>query len=151
MKAVLQRVLHASVKVDNTKISSIEAGMLVLLGIHCDDTKEDMDWLLKKIAQIRIFDDENGVMNLDAMQAGVDMMVVSQFTLLASTKKGNRPSYIAAMEPDKANQLYELFVEKLEAILGKTVARGAFGEHMQIELNNDGPVTIVLDTKNKDV
>lgn len=150
MKAVLQRVLHASVKVDNIEISSIEAGMLVLLGVHCNDTNEDMDWLLKKIAQIRIFDDENGVMNCDALQTGADMMVVSQFTLLAATKKGNRPSYIVAMEPNKANQMYELFVEKLEAILGKTVARGAFGKHMQIELSNDGPVTIVLDTKNKD-
>jgi D-tyrosyl-tRNA(Tyr) deacylase len=150
MKAVLQRVLHASVKVDNIEISSIETGMLVLLGVHCNDTNEDMDWLLKKIAQIRIFDDENGVMNRDALQTGADMMVVSQFTLLAATKKGNRPSYIAAMEPNKANQMYELFVEKLEAILGKTVARGAFGKHMQIELSNDGPATIVLDTKNKD-
>ncbi len=150
MKAVLQRVLHASVKVDSIEISSIEAGMLVLLGVHCNDTNEDMDWLLKKIAQIRIFDDENGIMNRDALQTGADMMVVSQFTLLAATKKGNRPSYIAAMEPNKANQMYELFVEKLEAILGKTVARGAFGKHMQIELSNNGPVTIVLDTKNKD-
>jgi len=150
MKSVIQRVTGACVTVEGEIISAISQGLLVLLGIHQDDTDEDRDWLVKKISGLRIFDDENGVMNLDVMQAGGDVMVISQFTLLASTSKGNRPSYIAAMEPAKAEIAVEKFIHKLEKTIQKPVSTGSFGAHMKISLVNDGPVTIVLDSKNKE-
>ncbi len=150
MKSVIQRVTGACVTVEGEIISAISHGLLVLLGIHQDDKDEDMEWMVKKIAGLRVFDDENGVMNLDVMQAGGDVMVISQFTLLASTSKGNRPSYIAAMEPVRAEIAVEKFIQKLENIIRKPVPTGSFGAHMKISLVNDGPVTIVLDSKNKE-
>lgn len=150
MKTVIQRVAGACVTVEGEIISAIEKGLLIFLGIHKEDTEEDMDWLIKKIAGLRVFDDENDVMNLDVMQAGGDVMVISQFTLLASTSKGNRPSYIAAMEPVRAEIAVEKFIQKLENIIQKPVSTGSFGAHMKISLVNDGPVTIVLDSKNKE-
>ena len=150
MKTVIQRVAGACVTVEGEIISAIEKGLLIFLGIHKEDTEEDMDWLIKKIAGLRVFDDENDVMNLDVMQAGGDVMVISQFTLLASTSKGNRPSYIAAMEPVRAEIAVEKFIQKLENIIQKSVSTGSFGAHMKISLVNDGPVTIVLDSKNKE-
>ncbi|MDX9931346.1 MAG: D-aminoacyl-tRNA deacylase [Bacteroidales bacterium] len=150
MKTVIQRVAGACVTVEGEIISAIEKGLLIFLGIHKEDTEEDMDWLIKKVAGLRVFDDENDVMNLDVMQAGGDVMVISQFTLLASTSKGNRPSYIAAMEPVRAEIAVEKFIQKLENIIQKPVSTGSFGAHMKISLVNDGPVTIVLDSKNKE-
>ncbi|HPB02003.1 MAG TPA: D-aminoacyl-tRNA deacylase [Bacteroidales bacterium] len=150
MKTVIQRVAGACVTVEGEIISAIEKGLLIFLGIHKEDTEEDMDWLIKKVAGLRVFDDENDVMNLDVMQAGGDVMVISQFTLLASTSKGNRPSYIAAMEPVRAEIAVEKFIQKLENIIQKSVSTGSFGAHMKISLVNDGPVTIVLDSKNKE-
>jgi D-tyrosyl-tRNA(Tyr) deacylase len=151
MKSVIQRVSGACVTVKGEIISAINHGILILLGIHKEDTDEDMEWLLNKIAGLRIFDDENGVMNLNVSQAEGDIMVISQFTLLASTSKGNRPSYIAAMEPAKAEIIIEKFINKLSNIIQKPVATGEFGEHMRISLVNNGPVTIVMDSKNKDL
>lgn len=150
MKTVIQRVAGACVTVEGEIISAIEKGLLIFLGIHKEDTEEDMDWLIKKIAGLRVFDDENGIMNLDVTQAGGNIMVISQFTLLASTSKGNRPSYMAAMEPAKAEIAVEKFIQKLENIIQKPVSTGSFGAHMKISLVNDGPVTIVLDSKNKE-
>ena len=150
MKTVIQRVAGACVTVEGEIISAIEKGLLIFLGIHKEDTEEDMDWLIKKVAGLRVFDDENDVMNLDVMQAGGDVMVISHFTLLASTSKGNRPSYIAAMEPVRAEIAVEKFIQKLENIIQKSVSTGSFGAHMKISLVNDGPVTIVLDSKNKE-
>jgi len=151
MRVVIQRVLNASVSVDGELISKIDKGMLVLLGVHQNDTSEDLDWVVKKTSQLRIFDDEQGVMNLDIMQTRGEIMVISQFTLQAATKKGNRPSYIAAMEPVSAEKNVNEFVCKLSNLIQKPVATGVFGADMKISLINDGPVTIILDSKNKDL
>jgi len=149
MKAVLQRVSKASVTIDNSVESSIASGLMVLLGIHPEDSQEDIDWLVKKISNMRIFDDENGVMNLSVLDIKGEVLVVSQFTLQASTKKGNRPSYIKAARPEVAIPLYETFKKQLSAILSNEVKCGVFGANMQVSLVNDGPVTILIDSKNK--
>jgi len=149
MKAVLQRVSEASVTIDNSIKNSIGTGIMVLLGIHPEDSQEDIDWLVKKISNMRIFDDENGVMNLSVLDIKGEVLVVSQFTLQASTKKGNRPSYIKAAKPDVAIPLYEAFKKQLSAILSNEVKSGVFGANMQVSLVNDGPVTILIDSKNK--
>ena len=150
MRVVLQRVLQASVSISGTVTASIGPGLLVLLGIGCEDGGDDVDWLVRKIAALRIFDDADGVMNVDVRDAGGDILVVSQFTLLASTKKGNRPAYIRAARPEVAIPLYEQFCAALEAALGRPVPTGTFGADMQVALVNDGPVTICIDTKNKE-
>ena len=150
MRVVLQRVLQASVSISGTVTASIGPGLLVLLGIGCEDGRDDVDWLVRKIAALRIFDDADGVMNVDVRDAGGDVLVVSQFTLLASTKKGNRPAYIRAARPEVAIPLYEQFCAALEAALGRPVPTGTFGADMQVALVNDGPVTICIDTKNKE-
>ena len=150
MKAVIQRVQFASVTVEAEVKSAIKNGLLVLISIEDADAKEDIDWLSKKICNLRIFNDENGVMNLSVLETGGDMLVVSQFTLHASTKKGNRPSYIKASKPEYAIPMYELFCSEASAILGKEVKKGIFGADMKVSLLNDGPVTIVMDTKNKE-
>jgi D-tyrosyl-tRNA(Tyr) deacylase len=150
MKAVIQRVSKASVTIDQNKVASIDSGLLVLLGIVNDDTSEDIQWLANKIANLRIFGDENEVMNLSLKDIDGNAIVVSQFTLHANTKKGNRPSYIKAAKPDVAIPLYEAFVNQLEMILGKKVGSGEFGADMKVQLLNDGPVTIIIDTKNKE-
>ncbi|WP_127021626.1 D-aminoacyl-tRNA deacylase [Flagellimonas beolgyonensis] len=150
MRTVIQRVSKASVTVDGEVVSSIGHGLLVLLGIEDADGTDDIDWLAQKIANLRIFNDEAGVMNLSVMDTGGEVIVVSQFTLHALTKKGNRPSYIKASKPAIAIPMYEEFVDKLEAILGKKVGTGIFGADMKVELLNDGPVTISIDTKNKE-
>lgn len=149
MKAVIQRVQYASVKVDGELVNSIDKGILVLLGITSTDNKEDIDWLSKKITNLRIFNDENGVMNLSLKDVKGDAMVVSQFTLMASTKKGNRPSYIKAANPEVAIPLYEDFIKTFEDLIGKKIGTGQFGADMKIELVNDGPVTIIIDTEFK--
>ena len=149
MKAVIQRVTHASVEVDQKIISSIKTGLLVLLGVGNEDTFEDIKWLSNKISNLRIFEDENEVMNYSIKDISGDAIVVSQFTLMANTKKGNRPSYIHAAKPEVSIPLYEQFVQQLENDLGKKVGTGIFGADMKIELRNDGPVTIIIDTKNK--
>ena len=150
MRAVIQRVLQASVSISGAVTAAIGPGLLVLLGICEEDGDEDIEWLVKKIAGLRIFDDANGVMNVDVRDAGGDALVVSQFTLMALTKKGNRPSYIRAARPEVAIPLYEQFCAALEAALGKPVPTGTFGSDMQVSLVNDGPVTICIDTKNKE-
>ena len=150
MKAVLQRVSHASVTVDNLTTGTIKKGLLVLVGIEDADTAEDIQWLSNKIVQLRIFDDENKVPNISVKDIGGDILLVSQFTLHASTKKGNRPSYIKASKPDFAIPMYEMMIAQLENDLGKKIATGIFGADMKVELLNDGPVTIVIDTKNRD-
>ncbi|MBW8244358.1 D-tyrosyl-tRNA(Tyr) deacylase [Muricauda oceani] len=150
MRTVLQRVSKASVTVEGELISSIDHGLLILLGIEDADTKEDIDWLTNKILNLRIFNDENEVMNRSVMDVEGDIIVVSQFTLHAQTKKGNRPSYIKAAKPDTAVPMYEAFVQVLEKKLGKKVGTGVFGADMKVELLNDGPVTITMDTKNKE-
>lgn len=150
MRTVLQRVSNASVTVDDKVISSIGKGLLVLLGIEDADTQEDIDWLTNKILNLRIFNDENDVMNRSVQDVDGDIIVVSQFTLHALTKKGNRPSYIKAAKPDIAVPMYEKFVQVLEQKLGKKVGTGIFGADMKVELLNDGPVTITMDTKNKE-
>ena len=150
MRAVIQRVTRASVTVNNNIRSSIEKGLLVLVGIEDTDTLEDLQWLSAKIVQLRIFNDSNGVMNISLKEDGGDLLVVSQFTLHAATKKGNRPSYIRASKPDIAIPLYEQFVRQLESDLGKKVFTGEFGADMKVSLLNDGPVTIFIDTKNKE-
>jgi D-tyrosyl-tRNA(Tyr) deacylase len=150
MKTVTQRVKRASVTIDGKIKSKINAGLLVLVGIEDNDNQEDIDWLVKKIANLRIFDDEQGVMNCSLLETNGEIMIVSQFTLQASVKKGNRPSYIRASKPDVAIPLYEAFCRKTEEITGKKVATGTFGADMQIELVNDGPVTIIIDTKNRE-
>ncbi len=150
MKIVLQRVSSASVTIDNKIVADIQKGLLVLVGIEDADTQEDIDWLVNKITNIRIFGDENDVMNLSVKDIDGDIIVVSQFTLHASTKKGNRPSYIKASKPEVAILLYEKFVKKLEMELGKKVQTGIFGADMKVLLLNDGPVTIVIDSKNRD-
>ncbi|WP_431137143.1 D-aminoacyl-tRNA deacylase [Psychroserpens mesophilus] len=149
MKAVIQRVSKASVTADAEILAVISDGILILLGIEDQDTSEDVKWLSSKIANLRIFSDEDDIMNLSLIDTQGDAIVVSQFTLHASTKKGNRPSYIKAAKPDIAIPLYEAFVKQLESDLGKPVRTGKFGADMKVELLNDGPVTIVIDTKNK--
>ena len=150
MRAVIQRVANASVAINNQVKESIKTGLLILLGIENADESEDVIWLCKKIAQLRIFDDNEGVMNLSILDIDGEALVVSQFTLHAKTKKGNRPSYIHAARPEKAIPLYEQFVAELEKQLGKIVATGEFGAMMNISLTNSGPVTIIIDTKNKE-
>ena len=150
MRAVIQRVSRASVTIDNEKIASIGSGLLILLGIVNNDTQEDIQWLSRKIANLRVFQDDNGVMNRSLLEVDGDAIVVSQFTLHASTKKGNRPSYIKAAKPDIAIPLYEHFVKKLEGDLNKAVQTGQFGADMKVELLNDGPVTIIIDSKNSE-
>lgn len=150
MRIVIQRVSEASVKVEDQILSAIKQGMLILVGIEDADTDEDINWLTNKIVQLRIFDDENGVMNLSVKAVGGDIIIVSQFTLHASTKKGNRPSYIRAARPDFAIPMYEKFVASVEAALGKKVGTGQFGAMMDVSLVNDGPVTIIIDSKLKD-
>ncbi|MDR0750158.1 MAG: D-tyrosyl-tRNA(Tyr) deacylase [Tannerellaceae bacterium] len=150
MKTVIQRVKRASVTIDGNIKSKIDTGLLVLIGIEDSDNQEDIDWLAKKIVYLRVFDDEHGIMNRSLIEINGELMIVSQFTLHASVKKGNRPSYIRASKPDMAVPLYEAFCKKTEEITGKKVATGTFGANMQIELINDGPVTIIIDTKKKE-
>lgn len=150
MKAVIQRVSEASVTIEGNQVAAINNGLLVLLGIVDEDTQEDISWLSNKVSNLRVFNDENGVMNQSLIDQNGDAIVVSQFTLHASTKKGNRPSYIKAAKPDVAIPLYKAFVKELEVTLGKSVQTGEFGADMQVELLNDGPVTIIIDTKNKE-
>lgn len=150
MRVVIQRVTSASVTIDGIKKSEISQGLLILLGIENNDTEEDISWLCKKIVSLRIFNDENNVMNCSVKDVNGDMLVVSQFTLHASTKKGNRPSYIRAAKPDTAIPIYEKFVQLLETESGKSVQTGEFGADMKVALLNDGPVTILIDTKNKE-
>ena len=150
MRLVIQRVSEASVTVEGEVISSIGNGLLILQGIEDADTQEDIDWLCKKVSNLRIFDDENGVMNLSVKDVGGELLVVSQFTLHASTKKGNRPSYIKASKPDFAIPMYEKFVKTLSVISGIKVQTGQFGAMMEVRLLNDGPVTIIIDSKNKE-
>ena len=150
MRVVLQRVTHASVEIDGALHSQIATGLLVLLGIEPIDTQEDADWLVKKTAALRIFDDENGVMNRNVVDVDGQVLVVSQFTLMASYKKGNRPSYIRAARPEVAVPLYEYFVEQMAKTTGKPVETGVFGADMQVSLLNNGPVTITMDTHNKE-
>ncbi|MFV0541928.1 MAG: D-aminoacyl-tRNA deacylase [Aestuariibaculum sp.] len=149
MKAVIQRVTQASVTIKDQKVAAIQNGLLILLGVVNDDTQDDIKWLSNKIANLRIFNDKNGIMNISLLESGDDAIVVSQFTLHASTKKGNRPSYIRAAKPDIAVPLYEKFVKQLEIDLNKSVQTGQFGADMKVELLNDGPVTIIIDTKNR--
>jgi D-tyrosyl-tRNA(Tyr) deacylase len=150
MRTIIQRVYSANVEINNEIFSKINKGLLILVGIEELDNEEDADWLAKKIVNMRIFGDEQGKMNLSLLDVQGDLLVVSQFTLHASTKKGNRPSFIRAAKPDIAVPLYEYFVGKLEELLQKQVKTGVFGENMKISLINDGPVTIFIDTKNKE-
>jgi D-tyrosyl-tRNA(Tyr) deacylase len=150
MKAVIQRVSNASVTIEGKVVASIAQGLLVLLGIVDDDNSEDIQWLTNKIVNLRIFGDEENVMNLSLKDVDGEVIVVSQFTLHANTKKGNRPSYIKAAKPDIAIPLYESFIKQLEMDLEKKVQTGVFGANMKVDLLNDGPVTIIIDTKNKE-
>ncbi len=150
MRTVIQRVTQASVTIEGTVKSSIGNGMLILLGITNGDSSEDIEWLCNKIINLRIFDDENGVMNRNILEAKGDIIVVSQFTLMASYRKGNRPSYIHAAKPDIAIPLYNEFCANLSTLLGHPVGTGEFGADMKVQLLNDGPVTICMDTKNKE-
>lgn len=150
MRAVIQRVIRASVKIDRKIYSETGPGLMVLVGIEDSDTSEDSDWLCNKIVQLRLFNDNNGVMNLSVLETEGDILAVSQFTLHAKTKKGNRPSYIKAAVPEIANPLYNDFVASLSQLLGKEVKTGKFGAMMEVEIINDGPVTIIIDTKNKE-
>ncbi|HEX6847285.1 MAG TPA: D-aminoacyl-tRNA deacylase [Chitinophagaceae bacterium] len=150
MRAVIQRVSKASVTIDHKVYSQINHGLLVLLGVEDADTAEDIEWLSGKIVNLRIFNDDNGIMNVSVKDIHGEILVVSQFTLHASTKKGNRPSYIKASKPEFAVPMYEKFIQHLSNELGKNVGTGVFGADMKVELINDGPVTIVIDTKNKE-
>ena len=150
MRVVIQKVTQASVSIDNQIVGSINKGLLVLVGIEDGDTNEDIAWLSSKIVNLRIFDDANGVMNLSVKEVEGEVLIVSQFTLHASTKKGNRPSYIKAARPEVAIPIYEAFIKQVESLLGKKVPTGQFGAMMQVSLCNDGPVTILIDTKNKE-
>lgn len=150
MRAVIQRVSEVLVTIDNVTVSRIGLGLLVLLGIEDNDTIEDIEWLSGKISRLRIFDDENGIMNVSVVEKGGELMVVSQFTLHASTKKGNRPSYIKAAKPEKAVPLYEQFINQIQTDTGITVQTGKFGAMMKIHLVNTGPVTIIIDTKHRE-
>ena len=150
MRILIQRVSQASVTIDAVIKSQISHGLLILLGIEPTDTHDDADWLCKKVAALRIFDDEDGVMNKSIIDTNGEALVVSQFTLMASTKKGNRPSYIRAAHPEMAIPLYEYFCTTLSGLIGKEVGTGEFGADMQVSLINDGPVTIWMDTNNKE-
>ena len=150
MRAVIQRVSKASVTVDGKQLCAIEQGVLILVGIENEDTQDDIDWLTNKIVNLRIFNDDEGVMNMSLLATKGDAIVVSQFTLHASTKKGNRPSYIKAARPEVAIPLYEAFIATMESKMDKKVGTGIFGADMKVKLLNDGPVTILIDTKNKD-
>lgn len=150
MRLVIQRVSEASVTIEGQVKSAIETGLLILVGIEDADTAEDSEWLCNKVVNLRIFPDENGVMNRSVLEAQGGLLVVSQFTLHASTKKGNRPSYLRAAKPDFAIPMYEAFVKKLEAVAGIPVGTGEFGADMKVRLLNDGPVTILIDSKNKE-
>jgi D-tyrosyl-tRNA(Tyr) deacylase len=150
MKAVIQRVLNASVAIDNSTVASIAHGLLVLVGIEDLDTQDDIIWLSQKIVNLRIFGDENQVMNVSVKDSKGDIIVVSQFTLHASTKKGNRPSYIKAAKPEIAIPIYEKFIAQIQTDLGKSIQTGQFGADMKVSLLNDGPVTIIIDTKNRE-
>jgi D-tyrosyl-tRNA(Tyr) deacylase len=150
MKAVIQRVSSCSVTIDSKVVANIQKGLLVLVGFEDADNNEELNWLTSKIANLRIFGDENDVMNLSLKEVGGDMIIVSQFTLHANTKKGNRPSYIKAAKAEVAIPLYEAFITQMETELGKKVQTGKFGADMKVALLNDGPVTIIIDTKNKE-
>ena len=150
MKAVIQRVSQASVTIQEQVVAQIQTGLLVLIGIEEADVQEDLQWLSSKIANLRIFSDANGVMNVSVKERDGDVIVVSQFTLQASTKKGNRPSYIKAARPEQAIPLYERFIKQLNVDLGKQIFTGEFGADMKVSLVNDGPVTINIDSKNKE-
>ena len=150
MRVVIQKVTQASVNIENQIVASIDKGLLVLVGIEDGDTNEDIAWLSSKIVNLRVFDDDNGVMNLSVKEVEGEVLIVSQFTLHASTKKGNRPSYIKAARPEVAIPIYEVFIKQVESLLGKRVPTGQFGAMMQVSLCNDGPVTILIDTKNKE-
>ena len=150
MRTVIQRTAHASVTINGRCKASIGRGLLVLIGIEEADNQEDIDWLCKKIVNLRVFDDEQGVMNKSVLDVDGEVLIVSQFTLHASTRKGNRPSYIRAARPEISIPLYEKFCQELEKALGKPVGTGEFGADMKVELLNDGPVTICIDTKNKE-
>jgi len=150
MRAVIQRVTQASVKINANRTEQIGKGLLVFLGIEDNDGNDDIEWLSGKIARLRIFDDTTGVMNLSVQETGGQIMVISQFTLHASTRKGNRPSYIRAAKPDIAIPLYEKFIRQLLLDSGSTIHTGEFGANMQVSLINDGPVTIIIDTRNKE-
>lgn len=150
MRAVIQRVSEASVKINGLATGEIETGFVALLGIEDADTEEDVSWLAQKIIGMRIFSDENGLMNKALADVNGNILLISQFTLFAQTKKGNRPSFIRAAKPEKAVPLYELMIKTLENLLGKPIFTGVFGADMQVSLINDGPVTIVMDTKDKD-
>ncbi|MBQ2728308.1 MAG: D-tyrosyl-tRNA(Tyr) deacylase [Alistipes sp.] len=149
MRQLIQRVKEASVTIDGREVARIGKGFLVLLGVTHDDTEEDLEYLAQKLTKIRLFDDTEGVMNLDVQQVGGDVLVVSQFTLLASTRKGNRPSYIAAAPEAVSRPMYERFVQRVEALTGRKVATGEFGADMQVSLTNDGPVTVWMDSKQR--
>ncbi|MBA4300203.1 D-tyrosyl-tRNA(Tyr) deacylase [Algoriphagus alkaliphilus] len=149
MIAVIQRVTESAVKIDGKIKSEIGLGLMILLGIEDADNQEDIEWLSKKIVNLRIFPDENGVMNRSVMEVGGEILLISQFTLHASTKKGNRPSYIKAAKPDIAVPMYEKMIATLETELGKSIGTGEFGADMKVSLINDGPVTIVMDSKNR--
>lgn len=150
MRLVIQRVTHASVTIDGVCKSAIQKGFMILIGIEEADTKEDADWLTKKVLALRVFDDENGVMNKSVLDINGEILIISQFTLMASTKKGNRPSYIKAARPETAIPLYEYFCQEVRKGLGKEIGTGEFGADMKVELLNDGPVTICIDSKNKE-
>ncbi len=150
MRVIIQRVNFASVKVDGKDVGSIDNGLLVLAGWEETDTDEDLVWMSGKVARLRIFSDENGLMNLSVMDMGWDILLVSQFTLYASTKKGNRPSFIRSAKPDIAIPMYEKFIQYLGTEIGKPVKTGIFGADMKVSLENDGPVTIQIDSKNKE-
>jgi len=150
MRAIIQRVTQTQVQIDGKLFSEIGNGLLVLLGIEDADSDEDLNWLAQKIVNLRVFNGENGVMNISVIDVNFDILLVSQFTLFASTKKGNRPSYIKASRPEFAIPLYEKMIAKLEELLGKKIATGTFGADMQISLTNNGPVTIMIDSKLKE-
>ena len=150
MRIVVQRVTRSEVTIAGRSVGKIGKGLMILLGVEAEDTDADIEWLCGKVARLRIFDDENGVMNLDIGQVGGEALVVSQFTLYASTKKGNRPSYIRSAPEPVSRPMYERFLERLSATLGKEVAHGEFGADMQVSLINDGPVTICIDSRNRE-
>ena len=150
MRAVIQRVSKANIETESGHKDSIGLGLVVLLGVEEADKQEDVDWLCGKIARMRIFNDDQGIMNVSLKEINGEIMVVSQFTLHASTKKGNRPSYIRSASPETALPLYDSFIEKMKKETGKDPARGVFGDHMNIQLANDGPVTIIMDSRNKE-
>jgi len=150
MRAVIQRVSYASVSIDRQEKARIENGLLILLGIEEADSQEDLKWLSRKISRLRIFRDQQGIMNLSLTEVGGEALVISQFTLHSSTRKGNRPSYVRAARPESATPMYEQFINQLSDDIGQEVKSGEFGAYMQVELLNDGPVTIIIDTKNRE-